>query len=153
VPVEGGMMLVVAVIGLLVNVAGAFVLMRYRASSLNIRGAFLHIIGDAVSSVGVIIGGVVITMTGWYRIDPILSMLIALAIIAGAVKLVLERARGLPYPCLDHHLGSVRPERSCDHRRPAGQRKPGAARRDNAPPGGPIQDRAQHGAARMRTVQ
>lgn len=88
--VEGGLMLVVAVLGLLVNVVGALFLARHRSESLNIRGAFLHIIGDAVSSVGVIIGGIVITYTGWYLIDPILSILIALGIIAGAWGLVAE---------------------------------------------------------------
>ncbi|MDH4164075.1 MAG: cation diffusion facilitator family transporter [Nitrospirota bacterium] len=88
--VQGGLMLVVAIIGLVVNIAGALVLVKHHKTSLNIRGAFLHIIGDAVSSVGVIIGGVVITYTGWYLIDPILSMLIAVGIIAGAVGLVSE---------------------------------------------------------------
>lgn len=88
--VQGGLMLVVAIIGLVVNIAGALVLVKHHATSLNIRGAFLHIIGDAVSSVGVIIGGIVIAYTGWYLIDPLLSMLIALGIIAGAVGLVRE---------------------------------------------------------------
>ena len=89
-PVAGGLMLVVAALGLVVNIAGALFLARHRSESLNIRGAFLHIIGDAVSSVGVIVGGIVITYTGWYLIDPILSILIALGIIAGAWGLVAE---------------------------------------------------------------
>ena len=89
-PVAGTLMLIVAVIGLLVNIIGALFLMKHRETNLNIRGAFLHIIGDAVSSVGVIIGGVVILYTGWYLIDPILSILIALGIIAGAIGLVSE---------------------------------------------------------------
>ncbi len=88
--VQGKLMLVVAIIGLMVNIVGALVLVKHHETSLNIRGAFLHIIGDAVSSVGVIIGGIVIAYTGWYLIDPILSMLIALGIIAGAVGLVSE---------------------------------------------------------------
>lgn len=89
-PVAGTLMLIVAFIGLLVNIIGALFLMRHRETNLNIRGAFLHIIGDAVSSVGVIIGGIVILYTGWYLIDPILSILIALGIIAGAIGLVSE---------------------------------------------------------------
>lgn len=89
-PVEGGLMLIVAVIGLIVNITGALFLARFRSESLNIRGAFLHIIGDAVSSVGVIIGGFIITATGWFLIDPILSIAIALGIIAGAVGLLAE---------------------------------------------------------------
>jgi cobalt-zinc-cadmium efflux system protein len=89
-PVAGALMLIVAVIGLLVNIIGALVLMKHRETNLNIRGAFLHIIGDAVSSVGVIVGGIIILYTGWYLIDPILSILIALGIIAGAIGLVSE---------------------------------------------------------------
>ena len=88
--VEGKLMLIVAIIGLVANVLGARFLMKHHETSLNIRGAFLHIIGDAVSSVGVIIGGVVIAYTGWYLIDPLLSILIALGIIIGSVGLVTE---------------------------------------------------------------
>ena len=89
-PVAGTLMLIVAAIGLLVNIIGALFLMKHRETNLNIRGAFLHIIGDAVSSVGVIIGGIIILYTGWYLVDPILSVLIALGIIAGAIGLVSE---------------------------------------------------------------
>jgi cobalt-zinc-cadmium efflux system protein len=89
-PVEGTLMLGIAGLGLLVNVAGALFLMKFRETNLNIRGAFLHIIGDALSSVGVIIGGIIILYTGWYLIDPILSIVIAVAIIIGAGALVFE---------------------------------------------------------------
>jgi cobalt-zinc-cadmium efflux system protein len=89
-PVQSTMMLVVAGIGLVVNILGALFLVKHHETNLNIRGAFLHIIGDAVSSVGVIAGGIVILFTGWYLIDPILSILIALGIIVGAVGLVIE---------------------------------------------------------------
>jgi len=89
-PVEGGLMLIVAIIGLIVNILGAFFLMKHRHTSLNLRGAFLHIIGDALSSVGVIIGGIIILYTGWYLIDPILSVLISLVIVFGSWSLVRE---------------------------------------------------------------
>jgi len=89
-PVQGALMLVVAVIGLIVNITGALFLVKHRSTTLNIRSAFLHIIGDAISSVGVIIGGVVIYYTGWFLIDPALSILIALGIIAGSYGLVTE---------------------------------------------------------------
>ncbi len=89
-PVQSTLMLIVAALGLVVNIIGAFFLMGHRRTSLNIRGAFIHIIGDAVSSVGVIIGGVIIAATGWYIVDPVLSILIALGIIAGAAGLVME---------------------------------------------------------------
>lgn len=89
-PVQSTLMLVVAAIGLVVNIVGALFLFKHHETNLNIRGAFLHIIGDAVSSVGVIIGGIVIATTGWYLVDPILSVLIALGIIVGAIGLVSE---------------------------------------------------------------
>ncbi|HAS54331.1 MAG TPA: cation transporter [Nitrospiraceae bacterium] len=88
--VEGGLMFAVAVLGLLVNLVGGFFLLKHRKTNLNIRGAFLHIVGDALSSVGVIIGGIVIIYTGWYLIDPLLSILIAVAIIISAGALVME---------------------------------------------------------------
>lgn len=89
-PVQGMLMLVVAIIGLVANVIGALFLFKHSHTSLNIRGAYLHIIGDALSSVGVVIGGVIILYTGWYLIDPILSFLISLVIIYGAWSLVKE---------------------------------------------------------------
>ncbi len=89
-PVAGTLMMVVAVIGLVANVIGAIVLMKHRSTSLNIRGAYLHILGDALSSIGVVIGGGIIISTGWYLIDPILSILISLVIIFGAWSLVKE---------------------------------------------------------------
>jgi len=89
-PVQGMLMLIVAIIGLVANIIGALILVKHSQNSLNIRGAYLHIVGDALSSVGVVIGGVVILYTGWYLIDPILSALISLVIIYGAWSLVKE---------------------------------------------------------------
>jgi cobalt-zinc-cadmium efflux system protein len=89
-PVAGTLMLVVAAIGLVANIIGAFVLNKHSGSSLNIRGAYLHILGDALSSVGVVIGGIIIIYTGWYLVDPLLSILISLVIIYGAWSLVKE---------------------------------------------------------------
>ncbi|HXY53138.1 MAG TPA: cation diffusion facilitator family transporter [Nitrospirota bacterium] len=88
--VEGTLMLAVASIGLIANIIGAFVLVKHSHANLNIRGAYLHILGDALSSVGVVIGGVIILFTGWYMIDPVLSILISLVIIYGAWVLVKE---------------------------------------------------------------
>jgi cobalt-zinc-cadmium efflux system protein len=89
-PVGGRLMLVIAAIGLVANLVGAFVLNKHSSDSLNIRGAYLHILGDALSSVGVVIGGVIIIYTGWYLVDPILSILISLVIVYGAWTLVKE---------------------------------------------------------------
>jgi cobalt-zinc-cadmium efflux system protein len=89
-PVHGTLMLVIASIGLVANIIGAAILMKHRHANLNIHGAFLHIMGDAAVSVGVIIGGIVIVNTGWYLIDPILSILISCVIIYGAWDLLKE---------------------------------------------------------------
>ncbi len=89
-PVQGSLMLTIAVIGLIANIIGAAVLRKHQHANLNIRGAFLHIIGDAAVSVGVIIGGIVILNTGWYLIDPILSVLISCVIIFGSWQLLKE---------------------------------------------------------------
>ena len=89
-PVHGTLMLVIAVAGFVANIVGAAVLMKHRHANLNIHGAFLHIMGDAAVSVGVIIGGIVIVNTGWYLIDPILSILISCVIIYGSWQLLRE---------------------------------------------------------------
>jgi len=110
-PVQSTLMLIVAGVGLAVNILGALFLMKYQRSSLNIRGAFLHILGDAVSSVGVIGGGTVISLTGWYLIDPILSILIALGIIVGAGGLVMESANILLESVPSHlDIGTIEKE-------------------------------------------
>lgn len=89
-PVEGGLMMVVAVIGLLANLLSAFILSRGGKDNLNVSGALWHVISDALSSVGVIIAAGVIYFTGFYLIDPIIGFLIALIILRGALKLVYE---------------------------------------------------------------
>lgn len=89
VPVETGLMTGVALAGLLINLVGLGILSRAH-ESLNIRGARMHLLGDALSSVGVVAGGVAIAFTGWYRIDPILGGAIAIVIVVGAVRLIRE---------------------------------------------------------------
>ena len=81
-------MLSIAVLGLAVNIAG-MVLLR-RSHSMNLRGAFLHLVGDALSSVGVIIAAIVAWATGFTAIDPIVSLFIAAIIVFGALGLVRE---------------------------------------------------------------
>ena len=122
-PVHGTLMLVVAAIGLMVNILGAVVLRKHRDTNLNIRGAFLHIVGDALVSVGVIIGGIIILFTEWYLIDPILSILISLVIIYGAWALVKESVNILLESAPSHidtaavaaEIGKVRGVREAYH--------------------------------------
>jgi cobalt-zinc-cadmium efflux system protein len=83
-PVLAGPMLVVAVIGLVVNLIVAFVLRAHSHEDLNVRSAFLHVLGDALASVGVIVAGLVIVWTGWTLVDPLVSVLIGVIILAGS---------------------------------------------------------------------
>jgi cobalt-zinc-cadmium efflux system protein len=89
VPVEGPLMIGVALAGLLANLVSVAVLSR-AGHSLNLKAARMHVIGDALSSLGVVIAGLVIALTGWHRIDPVVAAAIALVIIAGALRLVRE---------------------------------------------------------------
>jgi cobalt-zinc-cadmium efflux system protein len=89
-PVKGGLMLVVAALGLLVNLVVLYILHRGERGNLNIRGAMLHVMGDLLGSVAAIAAGAVILYTGWMPIDPILSVLVALLILRSAWHLVRE---------------------------------------------------------------
>ena len=79
--IEGGLMLTIGVLGLIVNIIAAWILHGGSEHSLNVEGAFWHVMGDLLGSVGVIISGVVIILTDWVLIDPILSVIIALLIL------------------------------------------------------------------------
>jgi cobalt-zinc-cadmium efflux system protein len=81
-PTDGVIVMVVAAIGVLVNGATAALFMSGSKSDMNIRGAFLHMAGDALVSLGVVGSGALYVRTGWAWLDPVTSMAIALAIIA-----------------------------------------------------------------------
>jgi cobalt-zinc-cadmium efflux system protein len=80
-PVPGGPILAVAVLGLAVNLAGLWLLHRGAGESLNVRSAYLEVLGDAISSGIVIAAGLVIILTGWAVVDPVAGALIALFIL------------------------------------------------------------------------
>ncbi len=87
-PVQGWVVIVTALIGIAVN---SYVIFGLRGdTSLNVRAAFLHVAGDMGASVGVVLAGVVILLTGWLYIDPILSLGIAALIAFGAWRIVRE---------------------------------------------------------------
>lgn len=88
--VDGPLMLSVAVIGLGVNVVGAFLLHGHAGESLNVRGAYLHILGDLLGSVGAITAGVLVLWKGWMLADPVISVVISLLLLVGAWRLVRE---------------------------------------------------------------
>jgi len=90
--VEPALMMAVAGVGLVANVSAMWLLREVRRDNLNMKAAFWHILGDTISSLGVIAGGVVIAVTGWSRVDPIIAVLIGCIILWGAVRLVRESA-------------------------------------------------------------
>jgi cobalt-zinc-cadmium efflux system protein len=93
--VLGGTMLAVAVVGLLVNLAAAWVLSRDRHESLNMSAALRHVLADLAGSVGVIVAAAVILLTGWEQADPIVGALIGLLVLASAVPVIRESVRVL----------------------------------------------------------
>ena len=82
--VLAGPMLIVAAIGLLVNLVGAWILMRGERNDGNLRGALLHVVGDLLGSVGAIAAAIGIMATGWTVLDPLLSVLVAVLVVRSA---------------------------------------------------------------------
>jgi cobalt-zinc-cadmium efflux system protein len=88
--IKTGILLVIATIGLAGNLFGLFILKGESHENLNVRSAFFHILADTLSSVGVIVGGVIIWLTGWYLVDSFIGVLIGGIVLRGAVDLVME---------------------------------------------------------------
>jgi cobalt-zinc-cadmium efflux system protein len=88
--VKSPLMLAVAVIGLVANIVGLYLLRRGSKHSINVKAAFWHVAGDTLSSVGVIIAGVIIQVTGWQTADPLIAVIIGVIILWGAVRIVKE---------------------------------------------------------------
>lgn len=84
VPILAGPMLVIAILGLLVNVVVFYILTTADRDNLNIRGAILHVMGDLLGSVAAIVAAVVIMWTGWLPIDPLLSVLVSILVLRSA---------------------------------------------------------------------
>jgi len=85
-------MLIIATIGLAVNIAAGFILYRSHNENLNIHSAFLHVVGDALGSVGAIIAALIMLSTGWYLVDPLISFLIGGLILYTSWGLIKESA-------------------------------------------------------------
>ena len=99
-PIVAGPMLMIAIVGLIVNVVVALVLREHDHDDLNTRAAFLHVLGDALASVGVIGAGIAIYFTGLLWIDPLVSVLISILILFSSGRLLKETihilAEGMP---------------------------------------------------------
>ena len=91
--VEGLLMLLIALAGLVINIVVAYWLRKEQKGNLNVRSAFWHALGDALASVGVILGGLIILITGWFFIDPIISVLISIIIFVGSWRILKEGMR------------------------------------------------------------
>lgn len=89
-PVATGTVIWVATVGIAVNGVTAMLFHRGREHDLNVRGAFLHMAADAAVSLGVVVSGIVIALTGWAWIDPVISLVIAAVIVAGTWGLLRD---------------------------------------------------------------
>jgi cobalt-zinc-cadmium efflux system protein len=89
-PIKGGLMLFVAAGGLVVNLVAARVLVSTSSHNMNTRGAYLHVLGDLLASVGTVGAAILIRYTGWLMADPIASILTTVLIMSGAWRLVRE---------------------------------------------------------------
>ena len=89
-PVQGGLMLVVALIGFCINGVAVWLLHGVREGSLNVRGAYLHVLGDMLASGGTVVAALIIRATGWLGADPVASLVTTVLIMAGAWRLVRE---------------------------------------------------------------
>ena len=108
-PVQGGLMLGVAVAGLVVNIIAARMLHSSGESSLNMRAAYLHVLSDLLGSVGTVAAAVIVKWTGWVAADPVASVIMALLILRGAWRIVRESVDVLLESTPSHiSLGAVR---------------------------------------------
>lgn len=92
-PVNGGAVAWTAGIGILINGFTAWLLMRQQKHDINTRGAYLHMAADTLVSVGVLISGIIISLTGWTVVDPIISLVIAAVILISTWELLSESLR------------------------------------------------------------
>jgi cobalt-zinc-cadmium efflux system protein len=89
-PVESGIVIAVAAVGIVINTITALMFMRGSKEDLNLRGAFLHMAADALVSLGVVISGALILLTNWLWLDPVTSLLIVAVIVWGTWGLAKE---------------------------------------------------------------
>ncbi|KRM13399.1 CDF family cation diffusion facilitator [Paucilactobacillus suebicus DSM 5007 = KCTC 3549] len=113
-PINGELMLIVAVVGLLANLASAFLLQGGSKDSLNIKATYLHILSDALSSVGVIIGALFIWFTDISWIDPVITILVAIyicyetwPIIHQTLSILMQSSPELDYACIKKDIKQI----------------------------------------------
>lgn len=89
-PLDGAMMIAVAAVGVIVNGASAALFLKGHKHDVNLRAAFLHLVSDAAVSVGVVLAGFGILLTGWVWLDPVVSLAISVVIVAGTWSVLRE---------------------------------------------------------------
>ena len=94
-PIHTHTMLGIAVLGLLVNVAGAWLLHSVKEADINLRGAFVHLITDTLSSVAIVAGGVIMLYTQWYWVDVVLSLVIGGVVLGWGLELLFDASHVL----------------------------------------------------------
>ena len=87
-PIHSAEMLIIATVGLVASLATARLLGEFHGDDLNVRSAFLHVLGDALASLGVIFGGAVMMLTGWNVIDPLISAFIGMIIVVSSWRVL-----------------------------------------------------------------
>jgi len=92
-PVKGVGLLIIAAVGLAANAAVALLLRGHVGADINLRGALLHVVGDALASAAVVAGAVVMIATGWYFVDAVLALAIGLLLVWGAGRVVRDAVR------------------------------------------------------------
>ena len=91
--VPGGAIAWVAGVGVLINAFTAFLFIKDKEKDLNVKGAYLHMAADALVSVGVLVAGIIISRTGWYIIDPIIGLIVAVVILISTWNLLHDSLR------------------------------------------------------------
>lgn len=114
-PVNGEIMMVVAIVGLVANFASAFLLHRGSKDSLNVKATYLHVLSDALSSLAVIIGGFILMFVDLPWLDPLLTIAVSLYIASEAwpiikqtVGILMQSAPNLDFKQIDHDLMQIK---------------------------------------------
>jgi cobalt-zinc-cadmium efflux system protein len=107
-PLPGKVIAIVAIIGIFINGISAFMFFRDKDKDINVKSAFLHLAADALVSLGLVVGGIIIYYTHMYWIDPLLSLIVCLVIIASTWNLLKDSLRlsldGVPENVDLHHI-------------------------------------------------
>ena len=110
-PISGTTIAIVAAIGIVINTGTALMFLRGKENDLNVKSAYMHLMSDALVSVGLVIGGIVIFYTNWTWVDPILSILIAATILFSTWSLLNHSLRlsmdGVPHGIDFNHIQQI----------------------------------------------